>query len=198
MTASHACPTCGHQNRLGAKFCQQCGAHFDSSVASSPLPASGARPPQPSVVASASSPDAHYCVACRREVAPEMLFCRHCGTARQPTAAPDVPPTDQKNGRAPASAGPSLYQPTIPLPVRLSAAPAVKSASPLTGKAKASSAAPVRPPLAVAPATDYQLGPPLPARAAWPGWLWFLFGLLAGILLAVAVLQYGPELLRTF
>jgi len=162
MTASHACPTCGHEHRLGAKFCQKCGAHLDS---------------------------------------------------------PPVTPIDQKNGTAPARAGSSMYQPTLPLPARAPGPTTGKPVSPLTGRAKTAAAAPMGSPpptgaggeiaktlmlkgaalpSPAAPATDYQLGPPLPARAAWPAWLWFLLGLLAGILLAVAVLQYGPELLRLF
>ncbi len=220
MTASHACATCGHQNRLGAKFCQKCGAHLAAPAASARSPSRGARPAQPSAVSSVTPTDVVYCGACKREVAPDMLFCRHCGTARQATGAPTVIPIDPKSGGAPVGAGPNMYMPTLPLPARSPAPAAVKPAALLTGKAKATGPAPIGPPApthasaeiaktlmlkgtpltppVAAPGADYQLAPRQPVRTAWPGWFWFLLGLLMGVLLTVAVFHYGTGLIEFF
>ncbi len=51
---SQACPTCGHHNRLGAKFCGDCGARIDGLC-----PNCGTQ----------NTPDSHYCDNCGHELA---------------------------------------------------------------------------------------------------------------------------------
>ena len=55
--AKGRCPSCGHKNQEGVKFCQECGS---SLVAAGPK----------------------YCISCGAEVAPSTRFCGGCG-ARQ-------------------------------------------------------------------------------------------------------------------
>jgi hypothetical protein len=55
--AKGRCPSCGHKNPEGVKFCQECG---------SPLAAAGPR----------------HCTSCGAELAPGTRFCGECG-ARQ-------------------------------------------------------------------------------------------------------------------
>ncbi len=53
--AALRCPSCGHENPEGTKFCQECGAKMG----------------------------ANHCVSCGAELAPGSRFCGECGT-RQP------------------------------------------------------------------------------------------------------------------
>lgn len=56
--AASTCPSCGHENPEGVKFCQECGTRLGGS-------------------------EKKHCTSCGAELAPGTRFCGECG-ARQP------------------------------------------------------------------------------------------------------------------
>ena len=56
--AACTCPSCGHENPEGVKFCQECGTKLGGSAKK-------------------------HCTSCGAELTPGTLFCGECG-ARQP------------------------------------------------------------------------------------------------------------------
>jgi len=72
------CPTCGDDNRDGAKFCNNCGT---------PLPV--------------------RCPGCGTDNRPGAKFCNDCGTALTTAAATDRGPQGERGGLAAPEAGSS-------------------------------------------------------------------------------------------
>lgn len=111
MSASHACPTCSHQNRLGAKFCQKCGATLTAPDVTAPTPATANRyqptlPLPAKAVPPASAPPLRQATASR---------------------APDgIAKTLMRRGEAP----PLPVAPMVAAPYQLAPAPPARSALP--------------------------------------------------------------------
>lgn len=56
--AKGRCPSCGHQNPEGTKFCQECGQALGAAAAK-------------------------HCVSCGAEMAPGVRFCGECGAQQE-------------------------------------------------------------------------------------------------------------------
>jgi len=84
--ATVACPNCGKQNAVGAKFCADCGGNME--VAQVPCVKCGADLREGAKFCSecGSSQEKEKCSNCQAELSHGAKFCPECGTKTEPAA----------------------------------------------------------------------------------------------------------------
>ena len=80
QSAGTACPSCGHINPAGAKFCQECGTKLETGIR---CPSCGHINPAGAKFCQecgARLGGATHCPNCGKELEPGAKFCPECGT----------------------------------------------------------------------------------------------------------------------